>query len=148
MTVTEFWYGILTIIGAQIIIQVANVIISNRKDKAQKPLIEAQGQGEISEAWERVANGYAKQIESLEKLEKENAELRPLVLKLALQEEAIKQTVRDKEDWKRYSQKLYKQLEELGQIPMPFRRLPSDGDSEKVKAVTQSEIDTNAKISN
>ncbi|HZM25003.1 MAG TPA: hypothetical protein VFC02_24845, partial [Anaerolineales bacterium] len=88
------------------------------------------------------AGEYARQIESLKKLEVENSELRPLVLKLALQEKQIEQDKKDKEDWKRYSQLLVKQLEELGQIPLPFRRFPSNGDTGKHNVVTQSKLAT------
>jgi len=133
LTVSQFLSGVVTII----IVQLFAMWNNNRNLKAQAPLTNAQSESEISEAWERVANGYAKQIETLRNLETENAELRPLVLKLALQAEAIKQTQRDKEDWKRYAEKLTKQVEDCGQMPIPFRRLPtSNGDTGPYKPVS------------
>lgn len=95
--------------------------------------------------WENLSNGYAKQIESLRHLETENAELRPLLLKIALVQQENKQIKDDKEDWKDYADRLARQLEALGHIPHPFRRTPRDGDtgermktiSRKMKAVQQ-----------
>lgn len=94
----------------------------------------------LSESWETVSKEYARMLEGKNALEVENRELRPLVLKLALQEKEMEQVKEDKEDWKRYASKLSKQLEEHKIIPLPFRRYPGNGDSEKVKAVTQVDI--------
>lgn len=128
----QFWSGIIGIA----IVQIAQIIISYRNNKAQAPLIEAQSENAMSEGWERLSKEYARQIESLKKLEVENAELRPLVLKLALQEKEIEQVKEDKADWKRYAEKLTQQIQEFGQIPIPFRRVPSDGDTnEKIRTV-------------
>lgn len=92
----------------------------------------------IYQAWEDIAEGYAKQIERLSAYETENRELRPLVLKVALQAQQIKMCRDDKEDWKDYAQKLAEQLESLGHIPHAFRRTPRDGDTdEKMKPISQ-----------
>jgi hypothetical protein len=88
--------------------------------------------------WENVVNGYIKQIESLRYLETQNAELRPLVLKVALIQQENKQIKDDKEDWKDYADKLTRQLETHGIIPIPFRRTPRDGDTEeKMKTISR-----------
>jgi hypothetical protein len=115
-------------------------VVAETQVKAQAPLVEAQADAAQSEGWVKLAGEYARQIESLKKLEVENAQLRPLVLKLALQEKQMEQDKKDKEDWKRYSQLLVKQLEDIDQIPLPFRRFPSNGDSDKVKAITQNKM--------
>jgi hypothetical protein len=104
--------------------------------KGQAPLVEAQAEAAQSEGWVKLAQEYARQIESLKGLERENSELRPLVLKIALQEKQMEQDKKDKADWKRYAETLIKQIEDLGQIPLPFRRLPSNGDTGKMKSVT------------
>ena|SRR6266498_1042780 len=135
MTPLEFWSGVIIVVIGQL----ASVWINYRNSKAQAPLVEAQAEETMSEGWVKLAQEYARQIDSLKKLEVENAELRPLVLKLALQEKQIEQDVKDKSDWKRYSMLLAKQLEDLGQIPIPFRRYPNDGESQKVKAVASSD---------
>ena len=135
ITPLQFWLGVLTVLAPQLV-QMYNAWNSSR---ANAPLVEADSEIKRTEAWERLSQEYARQIESLKKLEVENAELRPLVLKLALQEQDMKQVREDKEDWKRYSNKLYKQIESLGQVPLPFRRSPTDGDTqEKIKAVQRS----------
>lgn len=87
--------------------------------------------------WENVVNGYVRQIESLRHLETENAELRPLLLKVALVQQENKQLKDDKEDWKDYADRLAQQLESANIIPLPFRRTPRDGDTqEKIKKIS------------
>jgi hypothetical protein len=135
ITPLQFWSGIIL----ALIPQVINLIIKFREVKANAPLVEADSEIKRTEAWERLSQEYARQIESLKKLEVENAELRPLVLKLALQEQDMQQIREDKEDWKRYAIRLSKQIEEFGQVPLPFRRTPSDGDTqEKMNPVWRS----------
>lgn len=127
-----------------IVMQAAGMYNNYRTHKANAPLVEAQAEDAMSEGWVKLAGEYARQIESLKKLEIENSELRPLVLKLALQEKDMDQHRKDKEDWKRYSTTLVAQIETCGQIPIPFRRLPSNGDTGKMKTVstTQPRIET------
>ncbi len=139
MTLAEFWYGIITIVGVQVIIQLGSIIINNRNAKAQAPLTGAQAQEALSEAWEKLGQEYQRMLGNNKAQEDELASLRPLTLKIALQEQAVTQCARDKADWKRYAEKLSKQLEDAGILPLPFRRLPSDGDSEKVRAVTAND---------
>lgn len=136
MNSLEFWSGVIVVV----IVQLAGIYNNYRNHKAQEPLVEAQADAAQSEGWVKLAGEYARQIESLKKLEVENSELRPLVLKLALQEKDIEQKEKDKADWKKYSETLVKQIEEMGQIPLPFRRLPSNGDTGKHTVVTQSKI--------
>ena len=78
----------------------------------------------------------------MQKLQEENAELRKLPLKLALMEKDNEQKEKDKADWRRYSTTLVKQIEDLGQIPFPFRRYPSNGDSHKMLVVTAEQIES------
>lgn len=130
----ELW----ALIGV-IVVQAASMYINYQTHKANAPLVDAQADAAMSEGWVKLAQEYARQIESLKKLEVENSELRPLVLKLALQEKDIEQKERDKADWKRYAETLVKQIETCGQIPIPFRRMPSNGDTGKNKAVTMTQ---------
>lgn len=127
ITPLQFWLGILTVLLPQIY----NIYKAWRDAKSNEPLVEAQADEKVFQAWEKLAAEYVRQIDSLRNLETENATLRPLVLKIALQEQEMSQCREDKEDWKRYAQKLAKQLEEDGKMPLPFRRTPSDGDTGK-----------------
>lgn len=136
----EFW-TLLGVIVVQLVILANNYqngkvqkAIAERQAQLQEPLTDAQAEKELSESWVKLAQEYQRQIESLKGLEVENASLRPLVLKLALQEEQMKQDKRDKEDWKRYSQSLIKQIEGANLIPVPFVRYVN-GDSQKVKTI-------------
>ena len=122
------WELVVTVIVAFL---GGGAVVEFIKQRNQKPVT-------ISEAWERVTGEYARQVESLKRLEVENAALRPLVLKIALQEQAMTQCHDDKEDWKRYSLKLSKQLEENGVMPIPFKRYPT-GDSGKIAAIMAME---------
>jgi hypothetical protein len=132
----EFW----TLLGV-IVLQLANMYNNYRNNKAQAPLIEAQAAGGMSEGWVKLSQEYARQIENMKGLEVENASLRPLVLKLALQGEELKQHIEDKEDWKKYATTLVRQIEGLGQIPIPFKRYPSSsGDTDKMKPITNPKV--------
>lgn len=123
-------------------VQIAGMYQSYQARKAGAPLSKAQAQEALSEAWERVAQEYNRLLDNYKKQEEELTELRPLTLKLALQEQQIHQTDEDKADWKRYAEKLAHQLEEHTIVPIPFRRLPSNGDSEKMKAITREQIES------
>ena len=132
ITLWQFLLGVLTIM----LPQVYNIYKTNKDAKSNAPLVEAQADEKVFQAWEKLAGEYARQIESLKKLETEDAELRPLVLKMALQEQEMKQVREDKDDWKRYANRLTEQIVELGQVPRAFRRTPSDGDTQdKIKPV-------------
>ena len=115
--------------------------IAERQVKLQEPLTDAQAEKELSESWVKLAQEYQRQIESLKKLEVENASLRPLVLKLALQEEQMKQDKKDIEDRRKYCQLLREQLEKAGQVPLPFIR-NLNGDSDKFKTITKDKIES------
>jgi hypothetical protein len=135
ITPLQFWLGVLTVLAPQLV-QMYNAWNNSR---ANAPLVEADSEIKRTEAWERLSQEYARQIESLKKLEVENGELRPLVLKLALQEQDMKRIREDKEDWKRYALRLTKQIEDFGQVPLPFRRTPADGDTqEKMRPIPRS----------
>lgn len=138
MNSLEFWSGVIIVV----VTQFSAVFIVLKQLKGQAPLTNAQAQSAISDAWEGVGQEYARLLGHYKALEEEVAVLRPLTLKLAMQEQAIHQTEEDKADWKRYAEKLSHQLEEHNVTPIPFRRLPSNGDSEKMKAVTREQIDS------
>lgn len=104
------------------------------RQRNQRSVTQAQAEEVLSEAWERLAKEYARLLENARKMEIENAELRPLVLKLALQDKDMQQFKEDKEDWKRYARKLATQLEEASIIPIPFQRYPSS-DSGKISSI-------------
>jgi len=126
----EFW----TLIGI-IVLQLANMYNNYRTNKTNAPLVEAQAESAIGEALEKLGQEYSRMLGTNKALEEELSALRPLTLKIALQEQAMKQTEDDKSDWKRYAEKLSHQLEEHEILPIPFRRYPSNGDSEKMKTI-------------
>jgi hypothetical protein len=114
---------------------------SKDKEKAQRLEEERQEmekEDKTVQHWEKIAGEYARQIESLRRLETENAELRPLVLKNALLQQKVSQSEEDKEDWKAHANRLTAQLEEANVIPLPFRRIAHNGDTqERLKTISQ-----------
>jgi hypothetical protein len=138
MTSLEFWLGVISVISVQIVA----IYTSYQTRKAGAPLSKAQAQEALSEAWERVAQEYNRLLDNYKAQEDELTALRPLTLKVAMQEQAMRQTEEDKADWKRYAEKLSHQLEEHNIIPIAFRRLPSNGDSDKMKAITREQIES------
>ncbi len=110
------------------------------RQKWQKPVTDAQSKNILNENWETLLKENARQMDNLRKSEEEAASLRPLVLKLAIQNEEMKQCHEDKEDWKRYAKKLATQLEENKLMPIPFRRYPGD-DSDKIAAIMPDKPD-------
>jgi len=142
ITPLQFWLGILVVV----IPQVFNLLKDFRATRAQEKIAKEQKEATVpqiqTENWERLVQNYAKQLEAMQRLQEENVELRKLPLKLALQEQEMKQCAEDKEDWKRYAQKLADQIKGFGQIPLPFRRTPSDGNTEeKIPAITTQKIE-------
>lgn len=137
----QFWLGVLTVLAPQLYNIYARWRDSKDKEKEQETRqkeMEADDELKATEAWERLLKEYARQIESLKKLEVENSELRPLVLKLALLQQEMKQVRDDKADWKKFAEKLQKQIEDLGHVPLPFRRTPQDGDTdERLKTISR-----------
>ena len=138
MSQLEFWSGVIVVL----IVQVANIYMSWQARKSIAPLTNAQAQEALSEAWERLGQEYARLLGNNKAQEDELAALRPLTLKIALQEQAMKQTAEDKNDWKIYAEKLVHQLEEHNIISIPFRRLPANGDSHKMRAITREQIES------
>lgn len=116
------------------------IVIKWMEQRSQKKQSDAQAQEILSEGWERLGQEYARLLENTRRDEAELVQLRPLTLKIALQEKEMEQVKEDKEDWKRYAGKLEQQLKDANIIPIPFRRYPGNGDSEKHKVVTQSKI--------
>jgi hypothetical protein len=136
----EFW----TLLGV-IILQLASVYNNYRTNKTNAPLTNAQAESAMGDALDKLAQAYSKALDTIAAQDKELNELRPLPLKIAMQEQAIKQAQDDKTDWSAYAKRLIGQLEEREILPLPFRGLPPNGDSQKTKAVTQAEIDAAAK---
>lgn len=136
MSSLEFWLGVISVISVQIVA----IYTSYQTRKAGAHLSDAQAQSAISEAMERLGQEYQRMLDNHKAQEDELAALRPLTLKLAMQEQQMLQTEEDKADWKKYAEKLAHQLEEHTIVPIPFRRTPSNGDSEKMKAITREQI--------
>ena len=135
ITPLQFWLGVIIAISPQIY----NIIKAHYEHKAQAPLLAAQAKAQEeksdTEAQDALFKEYGRQIENLRRVEDENKELRPLALKNAILERDIAECRKDKEDWKRYANKLSVQIQELGHVPLPFRRLPSEEETQE-KIVT------------
>ncbi len=136
-----FWSGIILVLIPQIITLISNY----QHNRASEPLTNAQSESAMGDALEKLVEAYGRAMDTIKLQNEELAVLRPLTLKIAMQEQERSQTQRDKEDWKRYSEKLAHQLEEHEILPIPFRRYPPNGDSQKVKAITKEQIETAAK---
>jgi hypothetical protein len=136
LTPLGFWSGIILVLIPQLI-----TLISNwQKNKASEPLTNAQAESAMGDALEKLGQAFDRSLVTIKAQDDELSLLRPMTLKIAMQEQAMAQTQKDKEDWKRYSEKLVLQLQEHEILPIPFRRYPSNGDSQKVKAVTPEQI--------
>jgi hypothetical protein len=141
----EFWTGVVIALAPYIVSVYSrwrdSSDSSKRLEGEQKAKEGEQKVNEfdkVLEGWEELANGYLKQIENLRYLETEAASLRPLTLKVALLQQENLQFKEDKEDWKAYSQRLCDQLEQLGHVPLAFRRTPKDGDTgERMRRVSR-----------
>jgi hypothetical protein len=112
--------------------------LEEKKQEVELKRQEMEKDDKAVQHWEKIAGEYARQIESLRRLEVENAELRPLVLKNALLQQKVSQSEEDKEDWKAHANRLTAQLEEANVIPLPFRRIAHNGDTqERLKTISQ-----------
>jgi len=132
-----FWSGIIIVLIPQVITLVSNY----QTRKANAPLTNAQSESAMGDALEKLGQAYDRSLDTIKTQNEELAVLRPLTLKIAMQEQTTSQTQKDKEDWKRYAEKLALQLQEHEILPIPFRRYPPNGDSEKVRAVTKEQVD-------
>jgi len=133
ITPLQFWSGVII----ALIPQVFSLIIKLKELRAAAPQVKATSEVTMSEGWQRLFDNYQKQIDSMEVLQKENAEFRKLPLILAVMEQEMKQCKEDKEDWKKYSIRLADQLKEHNLVPYPFRRTPQDGDTQDKIATVQ-----------
>jgi len=131
-----FWSGIILVMIPQIITLISNY----QHNRANEPLTNAQSESAMGDALEKLVEAYGRALDTIKLQNEELVLLRPLTLKIAMQEQEKTQTQKDKEDWKRYSERLAHQLEEHEILPIPFRRYPTNGDSQKIKAVTPEEI--------
>ena len=132
-----FWSGIVLLLIPQIFTLISNY--QNRK--ASAPLTNAQAESAMGDALEKLGQAFDRALVTIKAQDEELLLLRPMTLKIAMQEQAMSQTQKDKEDWKRYSEKLVLQLQEHEILPIPFRRYPSNGDSQKVPAITPEQIE-------
>lgn len=131
ITPLQFWLAVLTIVAPQ----VYNIIKAYYDNKAVEPLNKAQAKATEdkaeTDAMDRLFTEYDRQITNLRRVEDEVRELRPLALKNAILERDLMSAKEDKNDWKVYASRLSSQLEEAKLVPLPFRRTPSDGDTEE-----------------
>ncbi len=131
----ELW----TLLGV-IVLQLANMYNTYKTNKTNAPLTNAQAESAMGDALEKLGQAYDRALETIRVQDEELALLRPMTLKIAVQEQAMTQTQKDKDDWKKYAEKLRLQLEEHEILPIPFRRYPTNGDSQKIRTVTKEEI--------
>lgn len=137
------------LILAMLTLLIPNAIMIARdllSQKANKPLTDAQAKDVLhdamGEAVERLGKEHSRLLTAYQALEKENAALRPLILKVALQEQKLKQSKRDKEDWKIHAERLSDQLISLGVVPIDFiRQSIIDDDSGQFKAISKKIAD-------
>ena len=143
MNSLEFWAGVIAVL----VLQLANMYqaYQNRKSnedkaKAESPLTNAQAESAMGDALDKLGQAYDRSLDTIKIQNEELLVLRPLTLRIVLLEQEKSQTQKDKEDWKRYSQKLVQQLEEHEILPIPFRRYPANGDTQKVPTITREDI--------
>jgi hypothetical protein len=130
-----------TLLGV-IILQLFNMYNAHRANKANAPLTNAQAESAMGDALDKLGQAYSKALDTIAAQDKELAELRPMTLKIAMQEQEMMQTQKDKADWRAYAERLANQLEERSILPLPFRRLPPNGDSQpKIKPITAEQIE-------
>src|SRR6266487_1220171 len=123
LTPLGFWSGIILLLIPQIFTLIRDV----RRQRANEPLTNAQAESAMGDALDKLGQAYSKALDTIGAQDEELAELRPVTLKIALQEQAMQQTQKDKADWRAYAERLAHQLEEHEILPMPFRRLPPNG---------------------
>jgi hypothetical protein len=143
MNSLEFWAGVIAVLA----VQFANMYQSYQARKAaadtsktQTPLTNAQAESAMGDALDKLGQAYDRSLETIKIQNEELLVLRPLTLRIVLIEQEKSQTQKDKDDWKRYSQKLVHQLEEHELLPIPFRRYPANGDTQKVPTITREDL--------
>lgn len=139
ITVVQFWSGVLVVLIPNIYLAY-NAYLNYR---ANLPAAQAQAKAteekSDTDAQDRLFTEYDRQIQNLRRVEDEIRDLRPLALRNAILERDILSCKEDKNDWKQYAVRLTKQLEENSIVPLPFRRTPSDGDTQdKIPAIPPS----------
>ena len=126
ITPLQFWIGIATILIPNIYLAFNAFLTYRANLRLNNAQAQAAEEKSDTEAQDRLFTEYDRQINNLRRVEDENKELRPLALKNAILERDIIECRKDKQDWKRYAQKLCEQLEGLGHVPLPFRRTPEE----------------------
>lgn len=137
VTPLQFLLGVITVLAPQIY----NIIKAKMDARNNAPLTAAQGESAMGDALEKLGQAYDRALQTIKSQDDELAGLRPLILELGLTKQQCAQTQLDKEDWKTYAMKLATQLEENKIIPIAFRRASLDGDSEKMRAISQAAVD-------
>ena len=132
----EFW----TLIGI-VILQLAGMYNNYQTRRAEKPLTTAQSDSVMGDALEKLGQEYSRALTTIKAQDEELHVLRPVLVEIATVKQQTTQAIKDKGDWKHYAEKLRQQLEEHEILPIPFRRYPSNGDSDKMKAITQAQVE-------
>ncbi len=133
----QFWLGVITVLAPQIY----NIFKAKMDARNTATLTAAQGESAMGDALEKLGQAYDRALQTIKSQDDELAGLRPLILALGLTKQQCAQTQLDKEDWKAHALKLTAQLEENRIIPIAFRRQSMEGDSEKMRAITQAQVD-------
>ena len=140
LTPLQFYAGIIAVLIPNIYLDYNSFLtykVNLPANRAQAKVIEDKSR---TESQDRLLIEYDRQTANLLRIEDEVRELRPLALTNAILERDIQSCKEDKNDWKQYASRLTKQLEGAGLVPLPFRRTPSDGDTEEKIAVIKYPI--------
>ena len=135
ITTLQFWSGILVILIPNIYLAYNAYLTYRSNLPANIATAKAIEDKSKTESQDRLAIEYDRQTANLIRVEDEVRELRPLALRNAILERDIASCKDDKNDWKQYAIRLCKQIEDAGQVPLPFRRTPNDGDTQEKIAV-------------
>ena len=148
VTPTQFLLGIITVLVPQIFMLIKSFRdnklqkeVAKLQAELQKPLTSAQAESAMGDALEKLGQAYDRALATIASQDKELAGLRPLILEIAMTKQEATQTQLDKDDWKAHAIKLKEQLEENRIIPLAFKRQSLEGDSEKMRAITQAQVD-------
>ena len=151
ITPLQFWSGVITLLVTQLVIlygrwadfktQKAKDKIQQEKDKTQEPLTKAQSESAMGDALEKLGQAYDRALATIQSQDEELKGLRPLILDLALTKQQASQIQLDKDDWKAHAVKLTEQLEQNKLMPLVFRRQSANWDSDKIRAITRSQVE-------
>lgn len=137
ITLGEFIIGLLTVLVPTLY----NMYKAQLDSKNNKPLTTAQSESAMGDALGKLGQSFANALETIASQDKELAQLRPLVLDISIERQKYFQCTLDKDDWKTHALKLETQVKELNGVPIVFKRQSLEGDSDKMKAITQEALD-------